>query len=92
MYPSFGVPSHRAKWPRGCNGANGGLRVYILQGHTNPSHLSTHRLGGLLCVAFALHTGQHYNVMSWVSSSRVPQLRVVIRSHAAAAAIASEVP
>ena len=38
MYPSFGVPSHRAKWPRGCNGANGGLHVYILQGHTNPSH------------------------------------------------------
>jgi hypothetical protein len=62
----------------------------VIQIPRTPTYLPL--VGGLLSVAFALHTGQHYNVMSWVSSSRVPQLRVVIRSRAAAAAIASEVP
>eukprot|EP00657_Telonema_sp_P-1_P009991 TRINITY_DN4276_c0_g1_i1.p1 TRINITY_DN4276_c0_g1~~TRINITY_DN4276_c0_g1_i1.p1 ORF type:complete len:102 (-),score=39.36 TRINITY_DN4276_c0_g1_i1:17-322(-) len=33
-----------------------------------------------LASRFAFHMDQYYNVMSWVSSSRVPQLRVVIRS------------
>eukprot|EP00658_Telonema_sp_P-2_P078963 TRINITY_DN7525_c0_g1_i4.p1 TRINITY_DN7525_c0_g1~~TRINITY_DN7525_c0_g1_i4.p1 ORF type:complete len:129 (+),score=18.15 TRINITY_DN7525_c0_g1_i4:134-520(+) len=46
MYPSFGVPSHRAKWPRGCIGAKGGLHILhsTVQGHTTVSytHLRAH--------------------------------------------------
>ena len=98
MYPSFGVPSHRAKWPRGCIGAKGGLHILhsTVHGHTiRPPNKQTNipkppslplPLPSLswagLASRFAFHTDQYYNVMSWVSSSRVPQLRVVIRSRA----------